>query len=50
MSLCQVFILAGPPQTHHVERSFVSMLELSCPLLVLFVFSSHLIIIQLSEP
>lgn len=50
MSLCQVFILAGPPQTHHVERSFVSMLELSCPLLVLFVFSWHLIIIQLSEP
>lgn len=42
----QVFIPADPPQTHHVERSFVSMLELSCPLLVLFVFPPWLIIIQ----
>lgn len=45
----QVFVLARPPQAHHVGGSFVSMLELSCLLLVPFVFAPRLLIIQLCE-
>lgn len=54
--LCrQAFVLPGTPRAHHVsdvERSFVSMLELSCSLLVLSGSSKPpglLIIIQICE-
>lgn len=41
--------LAGLPHAHRAERPFVSILELSCPLLVHFVVSPRLIILQLCK-